>query len=320
MSLNDTLNAHADAFRQKTGVSSKLTIADMTRLLDDLSWNKTNLLKGTSDQYRALTNSDNDTWLRQSSASSSLTPVADYHDGNWFTYSATVTNTSTQPVQLELSICSEDKTRIKNTQSTYAAPAGAKDFQIAVSAPITAATHFVRTWLIFQGGKGTLGEKIQVKNERLYEGTEPGIWTPNPADQVGGNLPNLLPNAEAKYLPNNVKNDNFDCYVTYQDTSINMKQGGRYIVIAETNGTFSSQHEPAVESDKCILWLTNYNVTSINVTSTNIYTQLISDENTSQGTVFTWNGSTGTYCLRVNAYHKAADNTIYASNIRIYEL
>jgi hypothetical protein len=120
-----------------------------------------------------------------------------------------------------------------------------------------------------------------------------------------------LPNTQTKYLPTTVVNDNFDCYDVYKGTSINMKQGEKYILIAETNGTFSSQHEPTVESDKCVLWLTNNN---------NTYTQLISDEHTSQGTVFTWNGPTGTYYLRVNAYHKGADNTIYASNIRIYEI
>ena len=87
MILNDILTAHADAFRQKTGVSSKLTIADMTRMLDDLSWSKTNLLKGTKREYTLL-------------------------DG--------------QP------------------------------------------------------------NPIQIKNERLYEGTEPGIWTPNPSDLTGG--------------------------------------------------------------------------------------------------------------------------------------
>ena len=117
-----------------------------------------------------------------------------------------------------------------------------------------------------------------------------------------------MPNAEAKYFPNTVANDNFDCYDVYQDTSINMTQGEKYILIAETNGTFSSQHDPTVESDNCVLWLTDYS-----------YTQIISDENTSQGTVFTWNGPTSTSYLRVNAYHKAANNTIYASNIRIYE-
>ena len=89
-----------------------------------------------------------------------------------------------------------------------------------------------------------------------------------------------------------------------------MEYGKKYEVIAETNGFFSNQHQPNVESNKCILWLTD----------ASIYTQLISDEHTAQGTVFTWGCPTGTYYLRVNAYHKSTTNTIYAYNIRIYEV
>lgn len=182
MSSSDVLTAHANTFRQKTGVSGKLTIADMTQLLDDLSWNKTNLLKGTSDQYRTLT-SENE-WLQLTTASNSITSVANYHGGNKFTYAATITNTSTQPVKLEFVNLGQNKEWLQNIQST-AVPAGAKDYQISITVPITTTTYFVRTWVVFQGGKDTPGEKIQVKDERLYEGTEPGIWTPNPADQAG---------------------------------------------------------------------------------------------------------------------------------------
>lgn len=58
-------------------------------------------------------------------------------------------------------------------------------------------------------------------------------------------------------------------------------------------------------------------LTGINSTTT---AQIISDENTSQGTVFIWNLPIGTYYPRVNAYHKSTNDNIYASNIRIYEI
>lgn len=29
-------------------------------------------------------------------------------------------------------------------------------------------------------------KSVKIKNERLYVGTLPGVWTPNPADKVGG--------------------------------------------------------------------------------------------------------------------------------------
>ena len=121
---------------------------------------------------------------------------------------------------------------------------------------------------------------------------------------------NLLPNHEIRYLPKNNPANNFDCYAIYTDTSIKMEYGKKYEVIAETNGLFSNQHQPNVESNKCVLWLTDNNV----------YTQPISDEHTAQGTVFTWGGPTGTYYLRVNAYHNGTTNTIYAYNVRIYEV
>ena len=56
MSLNDILTAlaaHADVFRQKTGVTKKLSLTDMTKLMQYLTLGKLNLLKGTSNQYQA---------------------------------------------------------------------------------------------------------------------------------------------------------------------------------------------------------------------------------------------------------------------------
>ena len=63
MSLKDALTEHANVLRSKTGVSDTLSISDMTRLLGDLSWNKKNLLKGTSDEYRTLGNVAHEDWV-----------------------------------------------------------------------------------------------------------------------------------------------------------------------------------------------------------------------------------------------------------------
>lgn len=111
------------------------------------------------------------------------------------------------------------------------------------------------------------------------------------------------------YRPIHNPADNFDCYDIYSDTQVKLEYGKQYEVVAETNGVFSSKHDPNTESDKCVLWLTDATT----------YTLPISDENTSRGTVFTWIYPTGTYFLRVNAYHKGNANNIYAYNIRIYE-
>lgn len=121
---------------------------------------------------------------------------------------------------------------------------------------------------------------------------------------------NLLPNMDARYLPIHNPANNFDCYDVYSNTKVHLEYGKKYELIAETNGIFSSQHNPNVESDKCVLWLTDDTT----------YTTRISDENTARGTIFTWWNPTGVYHLRVNAYHKGNVNKIYAYNIRIYEV
>ena len=38
MSISDVLTKHADTFRQKTGVTNKLSISEMTNLMDSLKW------------------------------------------------------------------------------------------------------------------------------------------------------------------------------------------------------------------------------------------------------------------------------------------
>ena len=52
MSISDVLTKHADTFRQKTGVINNLSIPEITDLMASLKWGQSNLLKGTSDQYK----------------------------------------------------------------------------------------------------------------------------------------------------------------------------------------------------------------------------------------------------------------------------
>lgn len=180
------LMAQANAFRQKTGVTNKLSIADMTKLLDDLSWNKTNLLKGTSDQFKKLSGSD---WLAKSTASDIYTSTSGYRGGDQFTYSALVTNNSNHPVKLETWLFggqNEGTGDLKIPAHSNEAPAHSSNVRLSVTFPITAETRWIRTYVIYTYGDGTDDEYVEVKDERLYSGTEPGIWTPNPADKVGG--------------------------------------------------------------------------------------------------------------------------------------
>lgn len=184
MSLSDILTTHADTFRQKTGVSGKLTIADMTRLLDDLSWNKTNLLRGTSDQWKTLTVSG---WLGAFTCSDQFFKFNGTPAGTIFTYSATIKNTLSEPVELQAWPCDGQKERLTDYEfkmSEYLGTGQTKD--ISVSFPQLSVAVYVQVGIYSQSGTVPQDSTFQVKNERLYEGTEPGIWTPNPADKVEG--------------------------------------------------------------------------------------------------------------------------------------
>ncbi|WP_231122854.1 peptidase [Limosilactobacillus reuteri] len=174
------LNGYAKtADLQATANGLKLNIDSVTDRMNNLKIGSRNLLHDTSDQYRTLVNDG--AWLQKSTASNVYTSVANYHSGDKFTYTATVTNTSNQPTQLEISLCNQQKAWLHNEQSV-SVPVGAKDQRVSITFPITAETWFIQTWLIFQGGKGTAGEKIQVKDERLVFGTVSNTWSPNPED------------------------------------------------------------------------------------------------------------------------------------------
>ena len=121
--------------------------------------------------------------------------------------------------------------------------------------------------------------------------------------RIGGT--NLLKNSAGPFQPTDTRGTT-DNYEWYQTTVVEMVQGQQYTLSASTNGVFSGDHTPGVESDKCILWLVGSDASYI-----------ISDSNTAQGTTFTWKRPTGTYFLRVNVYHPASTNTIKAWNIKI---
>ena len=182
------LNGYAKtADVQATANGLRVDLNSVTDRMNNLKIGGRNLLHNTSDQYRTLTNDG--VWLQKSTASDTLTSVANYHSGDRFTYAATVTNTSNQTVRLEFHNCGQDKQWLTGIQSSPV-PVGAKDYRVAVSFPVTEKTYYLQTWLIFQGGKGVPGEQIQVKDERLVFGTISNTWSPNPED-VAQNITEL---------------------------------------------------------------------------------------------------------------------------------
>lgn len=188
MSLKDALTEHANVLRSKTGVSDTLSISDMTRLLGDLSWNKKNLLKGTSDEYITRGDSQTTGWLISTSSTNGNggIPVSD-SNSTAYTYSAMVSNLGSLPVRGELIFVGEAGYRINdgvNDKFTKFVNPGEKDVQITVTRNVLPGTKGLLCDIcVLLNGQPN---PIQIKDERIYEGTEPGIWTPNPSDLMGG--------------------------------------------------------------------------------------------------------------------------------------
>lgn len=184
MSLNDILTAlaaHADVFRQKTGVTKKLSLTDMTKLMQYLTLGKLNLLKGTSNQYQAT----------KSTTSNGYIDCANYHTGYWLAYGATIKNTSSKPVKLKYILADENRAPL--TQSFDGFPLQGysnntvnpgEEADISVIFQMDGDTWFVLVSVVNADGSA-LSTDVQVKNERVYRSNDAGIWTPNPADKVG---------------------------------------------------------------------------------------------------------------------------------------
>ena len=121
--------------------------------------------------------------------------------------------------------------------------------------------------------------------------------------QIGGR--NLLLNSKGEFKP---QYETIDNNKLYTNSTIFLENGKKYIISAKTNGFFSNQHSTAVESDACVLWFIkpNYSVA-----------QIVSDANTSTGTIFTWTQPTDTYVLRVNVYHPNSTNTIKCWEVKV---
>lgn len=176
------LNGYAKtADVQATANGLKLNIDSVTDRINNLRIGSRNLLHDTSDQYKTLINDNGGGWLQKTTASTNMTSVANYHSGDLFTYAATVNNTSSQSVQLEIQQFDQNYNGIVGTQSSPI-PVGTKNYRASMNVQLDENTRFVSTWLIFQGGNGAQGEQIQVKDERLVFGTVSNTWSPNPDD------------------------------------------------------------------------------------------------------------------------------------------
>lgn len=161
---------------------------------------------------------------------------------------------------------------------------------------LSSETGYQKTYIPQNGSKGDDGlpgkDGVGLVNTTLrYAKSADGVN--KPSGVVVANFPNeIKPNRSI--VDNNV--------VT--DFKVRLEQGKTYILSAETNGTFTSQHNPNQSSDNATIWLVNPNFSTWVV---------ISDSNTANGTRYTHNRPTGEYNIRVNGYK--ADNSTWIKNI-----
>lgn len=161
---------------------------------------------------------------------------------------------------------------------------------------LSSETGYQKTYIPQNGSKGDDGlpgkDGVGLVNTTLrYAKSTDGVN--KPSGVVVANFPNeIKPNRSI--VDNNV--------VT--DFKVRLEQGKTYILSAETNGTFTNQHNPNQSSDNATIWLVNPSFSTWAV---------ISDTNTANGTRYTHNRPTGEYNIRVNGYK--TDNSTWVKNI-----
>lgn len=161
---------------------------------------------------------------------------------------------------------------------------------------LSSETGYQKTYIPQNGSKGDDGlpgkDGVGLINTTLrYAKSTDGVN--KPSGVVVANFPKeIKPNRSI--VDNNV--------VT--DFKVRLEQGKTYILSAETNGTFTDQHNPNQSSDNATIWLVNPSFSTWAV---------ISDTNTANGTRYTHNRPTGEYNIRVNGYK--TDNSTWVKNI-----
>lgn len=125
------------------------------------------------------------------------------------------------------------------------------------------------------------------------------------AQTIGGR--NLLKNSQGPFKPNKGNLTNYDNWSPYPQTTVYLEQGSQYIISAKTDGIFTNNHAPSVESDNVVIWIVNAQSTVNTV---------VSDSKTgTTGTVFNWAGASGYYLLRVNTYHQYSSKSTWEIKI-----
>ena len=142
-----------------------------------------NLLNGTSNVWTTITASG---WMNVTTANNNKTSVADFHNGDKFTYSAVITNNSDTNVRLEMYCCDNNGKRLTGDSyhilSDFVAPNTTAQ-KVSCTITIDGSTKFVEHTLIADGGTST-SKTVQIKGEMFEDGTVAHTWSPAPSDMA----------------------------------------------------------------------------------------------------------------------------------------
>lgn len=169
-------NSGAIANVQQTANGLTTTVANITS-----NGGGRNLLIGTSDDWVTKTASGS---MNVTTANDTKTSVADYHDGDKFTYSATITNNSDTNVRLEMFCCDSNGTRLTGDSYHISSDSVAPNTtakKVSCTIAISWNTWFVEHTLIADDGTST-SKTVQIKGEMFEAGTIAHDWSPAPED------------------------------------------------------------------------------------------------------------------------------------------
>lgn len=161
---------------------------------------------------------------------------------------------------------------------------------------LSSETGYQKTYIPQNGSKGDDGlpgkDGVGLVNTTLrYAKSTDGVNKPS------GSVVAAL---NAKYQPSNSTIDNL--IMTGQ--RVRLEQGKTYILSAETNGSFTNQHDTTASNSNATIWIVNPSFSTW---------AIISDVNTGNGTRYMHNRPTGDYEIRVNTY--TTDNSTWIKNI-----
>lgn len=142
-----------------------------------------NLLQGTSNVWTTITASG---WMNVTTANNRETSVADFHNGDKFTYSAVITNNSDTNVRLEMFCCDNNGARLNGGSNHVLSDAVAPNTtaqKVSCTITIDGNTKFVEHTLIADGGTST-SKTVQIKGEIFENGTVAHDWSPAPSDMA----------------------------------------------------------------------------------------------------------------------------------------